>query len=354
MNIISIKKNSYRKITLRPFLENDKNTVIFSDHIISLIKCLLFSLISKKKNIRFFFCDNETTNLNSKILFFFLKIKKINLIWFNGALEIKQVENSKKFNHYIFFKEQKEFFKSQNIKLINFFPKKIINNRKVNWNHYTCYISEVLINIDSSTYPNINNLDKKIKNKINNYIWETFNEHNLSTITNFNFSLKIFSKFLNDNYDENIFLPEIYGLIKNRLRYLGIKKISKIFKDDLTLIGETWKKLGFNTVRNNYDYDNNIKIYKETKIPIDFGASTGEYPIYLRTYEILKNSSWILQSNTRFSKKIYSIFSKNVTFDSFDEMISRLKYEKNKDLEMTNKKKNFYKFFNNKNKIKFI
>ena len=106
--------------------------------------------------------------------------------------------------------------------------------------------------------------------------------------------------------------------------------------------------MGFNTARNNYDYDNNIKIYKETKVPIDFGASTGEYPIYPRTYEILKNSSWILQSKTQFSKKIYSSFEKKVTFDSFDEMISQLQYEKNKDSEIIKKKDAFGKFFNKK------
>jgi len=348
MNIISIKKNSYRKKTLRPFLENNKNTVIFSDHIISLIKCLFFCLIYKKKYIKIFFCDNERKNLNSRILFLFLKIKKINLIWFNSALEIKLIKNNKKFNHYIFFQEQKKFFKLENIKLINFFPKKIIKNKKINWSHYTCYISEVLINIDNNTYPNVHNLDKKIKNKIHNYIWESFKKYNLSTITNFSFSLKIFNKFLNKNYNIYIILPEIYGLIKNRLRYLGVKKISKILKNDLTLIGSTWEKLGFNTARNNYDYDNNIKIYKETKVPIDFGASTGEYPIYPRTYEILKNSSWILQSKTQFSKKIYSSFEKKVTFDSFDEMISQLQYEKNKDSEIIKKKDAFGKFFNKK------
>lgn len=150
---------------------------------------------------------------------------------------------------------------------------------------------------------------------------------------------------------------EIYSLLKNRIRFVGIKLIKKKFPGDLILIGKTWAEYGFETFmkQNDYNYDRNIDIYKKSKIPLDFGSLSGEYFLYPRTFEIIKNSNWLMQTRTRFSK-LYGKFEKKITFNSFEEMLLKIKFTlSQKDNAFFLEKKNFIQFFNsNKNFSKNI
>lgn len=351
MKIISLGRAKYRLITLNPIIENNDKTFIFSDYAISLFKCFIFCLLNSKKNADIFFCDGNIKNINFYIIKFFLKIKKKNIIWFNNSLEVKYNVLNNKFKHYTFFPEQ--------IKYLSYLKKKkylITSPRKISlgksyFEYNLSYISEVKKDINKNFYPNLFNMDSKFKNIIDQDVWKLIKENNLVNISNFDFIYFFFKqKFMEKKkkLDNSIFI-EIYSLLKNRIRFIGIKLIQKKFPGSLILIGKTWAEYGFETLdkKNDYNYDRNIYIYKKTKIPLDFGSNSGEYPLYLRTYEIIKNSNWLMQSRTRFSK-LFQKFEKKITFNTFDEMLQNIKFMISQKNEFfLSEKKNFIIFFNN-------
>jgi hypothetical protein len=351
MKIISLGRAKYRLITLSPIIQNNDKTFIFTDYPISIFKCFIFCLLNSKNKVDIFFCDGNINNINYFIIKFFLKIKKKNIIWFNNSLEIKFNDLNNEFEHWTFFPEQ--------IKYLSYLKKKkclITSPRKISLNrnyfeYNLSYISEVKKDINKNFYPNLFNLDNKFKNTINQNIWMLIKNKNLSTISNFDLIYNYFKKIFIEKkieYNNSIFI-EIYSLLKNRIRFTGVKLIQKKFPGSLILIGKTWSEYGFETFdqNNDYNYERNIDIYKKTKIPLDFGSNSGEYPLYLRTYEIIKNSNWLIQTRTRFSK-LFEKFEKKITFNSFEEMLLKIKFTLNlKDDFLILEKKKFILFFNN-------
>jgi hypothetical protein len=353
IKIISLGKAKYRSLTLGPIVDNSKNVSIFTDYPVSLIKCFIFSLINKNIIIELFFCDGNSSTLNSKILKFFFKIKNINILWFNNLNETEE-ETKKNISNknLIFFPEQIKYKKENlNVDYLISYPKNIKYSKKI-FQHDICYISEVKKDINQNNYPNLFNLDFK-KKKIDDLIWLLVKKNKLDIITNYDFIYDYFKNYY-INITNTIF-SEIYCLIKNRIRFLGIKKIANNFKNRLLLVGKSWNDIGFKTYNDNYNYQRNIDIYNITRIPIDYGSQCGEYPIYLRTYEILNHSNWILQSKTRFSINIYKKFTKYVAFNSIEEMFIKIKNQlKESDENMNLQRKNFSKFLslNKKNSTK--
>lgn len=344
IKIISLGKAKYRSLTLGPIIDNSKNVSVFTDYPASLIKCFIFSLINKNIIIELFFCDGNTSTLNSKILKFFFKIKNINILWFNNLNETeKETKKNISNKNLIFFPEQIKYKKENlNVDYLISYPKNIKYVKKI-FQHDICYISEVKKDINQNNYPNLFYLDLKKKKKINNLIWLLVKKNNLDIITNYDFIYDYFKNYYS-NITNTIF-SEIYCLIKNRIRFLGIKKIASSFKDRLLLIGKSWNDIGFKTHDDNYNYQRNINIYNTTRIPIDFGSLSGEYPIYLRIYEILNHSNWILQSKTRFSISVYKKFISYVTFNSIEEMFLKIKSQlKENDKDLNLQRKNFTKF----------
>ena len=92
------------------------------------------------------------------------------------------------------------------------------------------------------------------------------------------------------------------------------EKLKKSHKSDFCLIGKSWEKLGFETLRNDYDYMNNRDVYANSQFSLDCGSTSGEYPIYLRPYEIIYNSSCLFQSMTSFHQKYLKIFLRIFVF----------------------------------------
>lgn len=124
MKIISLKRTKYRFITLRPIIENNNKTLIFTDYPISIFKCFIFCLFNRKKKVDIFFCDGNTKNINFFIIKFFLKLKNKSIIWFNNFSEIEFNKFYGEFKHYLFFPEQIKYLPYLKKKKINYFSKK--------------------------------------------------------------------------------------------------------------------------------------------------------------------------------------------------------------------------------------
>ena len=343
--IFSLRRASYRELTLRPFLEINNKIKIFNDYFLSIFKCLLFCIKTNKKiNLKIVYCDGNLNTFNSKMLKFFFKKINYYSLWFNSPREIDQFKIGKNIKNLVFFFEQKKYILHKKYSFIIPYPVNFNITLNNDFNYLTSYISEVNIEISKEKYPKIFSLVKRDKEIVDDFIWSSFKKFSLEKISNFNFSLYTLGKIKINKTEKNLFLTEIYGLYKNRLRYLAIKKIYKKNDKKICLVGGTWEKYGFSTKRNNYDYIGNRNIYTNTKAPIDFGATSGEYPIYLRTYEILRNSSFMLQSRTRFSKKIFKQLYKEMTFSSFEEMLFLLKNISSlNSIDFFNKKKKLIK-----------
>ena len=342
LKVISLKKAKYRKITLSPFLEINNNLYIFDDYFFSLLKCIFFSLFNKTKNIEIIFCDGNVDTLNFKILKYFFKNIKKSILWFNSLNEINN-SNFIDYNNYNFFPEQRKFL-NKKVKSIIPFPK-FIRSLKSKKNIRLSFISEVMIDINDNSYELINSHKKVIKEKIDDFTWFALKEYNFDIISEFDFSFNYISN-LSNNYsnDEKINLSnEIYILLKNKLRYLCVKRLIKSHKDDLCLIGKSWEKLGFETFRNNYDYQGNRDIYARSLFSLDCGSTSGEYPIYLRPYEIIYNSSCLFQSMTSFSSRIFQNHFEKICFHNLEDMIKKFKnLKKLQDNEIVNLQNNLF------------
>ena len=342
LKVISLKRAKYRKITLSPFLEINNDLYIFDDYIFSLIKCVFFCLFNNKKNIEIIFCDGNVETLNSKIINFFFRNIKKSILWFNS---LDEINNSKliDYDHYNFFPEQRKFL---NKKVKSIIPSpKFIKSTKNEKNFHLSFISEATIDINDSSYKLINLQKKGIKEKIDNFAWHTLKEYNFDLISKFDFSFNYVSN-LSDNYsnENKINLSnEIYRLLKNRLRYECVKSLKKSHKSDFCLIGKSWEKLGFETLRNDYDYMNNRDVYANSQFSLDCGSTSGEYPIYLRPYEIIYNSSCLFQSMTSFSSKIFENFFENICFYNLEDMIKKFEnLKKLKNNEINNLKERIF------------
>lgn len=328
IKIISLGRASYRKITLTPLFEINPKLIIFEDYFFSLISCLLFSIFNFKKNIEIIFCDGCDNTWNSKIIKLFFNNKKISFLWLNG---INEINNGKSFNNknYYFFPEQQKFINKEIYPIVPV-PNRI--NSKKNKNTFLIsYISEVIINIEDNSYLKINKQKIIIKNKIDQFVWNQLKKNNYEKISNLNFSFNFINELIKkDTYQNKLILSnEIYRLFKHRMRYMIVSKLYKHFKERVCLIGETWEKLGFKTLRNNYDYHNNRKIYENSAFGLDCGSTSAEYPIYLRVYEIIINSACLFQSKTSFSKKIFGNLENKICFSNLNDMIKKLYFLKN-------------------------
>jgi len=330
IKIISLGRASYRKATLTPFIEINPKLIIFDDYFFSLLRCFWFSVLNNKNIIEIIFCDNCENTWNFKIIDFFFIKKKISFLWFNGINEINKGSSFKKIN-YNFFPEQQKFI-NKKINPIIPVPRKI-NIKKNNNTILLSYISEVIIDIEDSSYKKINEQNARVKKKIDNFVWNELSRNKFEKISNLNFSYNFVSKLINNdkNYNKLILSNEVYRLFKHRMRYAAVSRLNKNLKERICLIGETWNKLGFKTFRNNYDYYNNREIYANSTFSLDCGSTSGEYPIYLRLYEIIINSSCLFQSKTSFSNKIFGKLSKTICFSNLDEMIYKMNLLKNFD-----------------------
>ena len=340
LKVISLKRAKYRKITLSPFLEMNNDLYIFDDYIFSLIKCVFFCLFNKKKNIEIIFCDGNVETLNFKIINFFFRNIKKSILWFNS---LNEINNSKliDFDHYNFFPEQRKFL-NKSSKSILPFPKKIrLSN--TNKDIFISYISEVSIEISDPSYSLINSYNSSIINKIDNFVYKILKENNFDIISKFEFCYDFTSELFNNlsHYEKININNEIYRLIKNRLRYNCVKSLNKHLKQDFCLIGKSWKKLGFETLRNNYDYFDNRNKYSSSIFSLDCGSTSGEYPIYLRTYEIVLNSSCLFQTMTSMSSQLFGDLTKEVCFNNLEDMMKKIetlrKLEKNDVENLKNK-----------------
>ena len=226
LKVISLKRAKYRKITLLPFLEINNNLYIFDDYFFSLLRCVLFCLFNKKKNIEIIFCDGNINTLNFKIINYFFRNIKKSILWLNS---LDEINNSKliDYDHYNFFPEQKKFINKSLVSIVPF-PRKIkfFNNRK---NNFISYISEVNIEISDPSYSLINSYNSRIINKIDDFVHKILKENNFDIISRFEFCYEFTSElFDNYSYNEKINInKEIYRLIKNRLRYNCVKYLNK-------------------------------------------------------------------------------------------------------------------------------
>ena len=327
IKIISLGRASYRRITLTPLVEINPKLIIFEDYFFSLLRCLWFAIFNFKKNIEIIFCDGYDNTWNFKIIKLFFNNKKVSYLWFH----INEINNGKSFDkrNYFFFPEQQKFINKEIYSIIPV-PNKISIKKNKN-TFLLSYISEVTINIEDNSYLKINKQEIIIKNKIDQFIWDELKKNKFEKISNLNFSFDFVNKIIEkETYQNKLILTnEIYRLFKNRLRYMIVSKLYKHFKERVCLIGETWENLGFKTLRNNYDYSNNRKIYENSTFGLDCGSTCAEYPIYLRVYEIIINSACLFQSKTSFSKKIFGNLENKICFSNLSDMIKKLNFLKN-------------------------
>lgn len=335
MNIISLKhQRSYRLQTLGPIIETN-SIMVFNDEFFSIIKCIIFGVVNLNKKINLIFCDGEINTINSKILLFFCKIKRENILWFNSSLESSK---SKNYYNYTFFPEQISKFKIKNANAIIPFPNVILNINS-QFKFPILYISEVYAKIERSSYPNLSELTKFKLSKLKK-IASRLDGEKFSILSDINYSINLFYSLKLPESKKQIYLPEIYCFLKSSIRLACIQKLKKKFGDDLILVGKTWENFGFSTLYSDYNYDRNNLMYTQTKIPIDFGSTAGEFPMYFRSYEILKHANIIFQSHTKFGSKIFGKLNKVISFDNTDEMMYKIMYLiKLPSVELNNLKK---------------
>ena len=244
-------------------------------------------------------------------------------LWFGGtSYKVPQKFKKLKNNSYVF-----ENFKKKEQNLIKFYPhdmSKFYHRKEPK----VVFIGE----FTDHKYGIINkiwNLEKKNIFK------------NFKIIDNKNFWKKY-------NLDKNKKLQPYYIALKDLLRLNLIIKLNKVLKNDLIIVGNKWKPFIKSSLKSNYDPNYSKSLYKGN-ICIDFGTKWGSNCLYPRSINIIENGGLLLQSLQSDTKKIFQKTYNDISFNSFNELLKKIKYILNDSSKIKNLYNNQYKNFNKKN-----
>ena len=271
-----------------------------------------------------------------KILYFFIRSKKVVFISCDGLDFLKRESNSINFwmggtsnkipEKYRNFKNN--FVAASTIftdeaKLLTFYPT-LIKNKKMNKDFKFIYISE----------------NKKIELPQSLSIWKTFNKKILEKLDIINNK-----EFWNNIADFNSLVSQqIYIDIKSLIRIRLLEELTNKLNNKLILVGSNWQKLYPNALKDNYSNKFSEEMYRGN-VCIDFGSKNSEKSIYPRTCKIIESGGILFQSKQQDSKNIFKELFDVTCFKSLNDMSEKVDYFlKNPDILdeiLFKQKKNF-------------
>tara|TARA_B100000579_G_scaffold292412_1_gene242894 strand:+ start:2004 stop:3005 length:1002 start_codon:yes stop_codon:yes gene_type:complete len=252
-----------------------------------------------------------------KILYFFIRSKKVVFISCDGLDFLKRESNS--INFWLggtsekildkYRKFQNNFVAASTIftdesKLLIFYPTLIIKN-KFNSDFKFVYVSEN-VEVQNSKALKIWKDNKKI-----------FLE-NLKLIDQVNF----WANIVDLKKDP---VQEIYKNIKSLIRNEMVHELNEILKEKFILIGSNWKKTYPSALESNYSNKYIENIYKGN-ICVDFGSKNSEKCIYPRTCKIIESGGLLFQSVHQDSKDIFKDLFTKTCFTSLQDMKEKIKF----------------------------
>ncbi len=249
--------------------------------------------------------------LIGKILYFFIRSKKVVFISCDGLDFLKRETNSINFwmggtsekilekykNYKNNFVAASTIFTDQT-KLLIFYPT-LIKKKKLNEDFKFVYISE----------------NKQVENKKSLEIWQSHKNEvleNLGILDNIDFWKKIIDI-------KNDIAQKIYIDIKSLVRSELVRQLDKILNEKFILVGSNWKKEYPNALENNYSDKFITNIYSGN-VCIDFGSKNSEKCIYPRSCKIIESGGLLFQSIHKDSKDIFKDLFTETCFISLEDM----------------------------------
>ena len=258
-----------------------------------------------------------------KILYFFIRSKKVVFIscdgldflkretnsinlWLGGTSEKVQEKYRKFKNNFV----MGSTVFTDNTKILTFYPT-LIKKNKLNLDFKFVYISE----------------NKEITNSKSIKIWK----ENKNKILN-NLELIDKKNFWNDIVNEKKELVQkIYIDIKSLIRVELVNELIKILDNRFILIGSNWKSIYSKALPSNYSNEYVESIYKGN-ICVDFGSKNSDRCIYPRTSKIIESGGLLFQSIHSDSKDIFKGLFEKTCFTSLDDMKEKIfSFLKNSD-----------------------
>jgi hypothetical protein len=155
---------------------------------------------------------------------------------------------------------------------------------------------------------------------------------------------KIFwKKYKLDNHPK---IQTYYIAMKDLLRFHLITKINKKFNGHLVIVGNNWKPYIKSSLKSNYDSKYISSLYKGN-ICLDFGSKWGNSSLYPRSVDIIERGGLLLQSKQSDSKEIFKKNYNSMSFNSFDELIVKVKNLLSNEKKIKSLYAYQFKIFNN-------
>ena len=258
-----------------------------------------------------------------KILYFFIRSKKVVFIscdgldflkretnsinlWLGGTSEKVQEKYRKFKNNFV----MGSTVFTDNTKILTFYPT-LIKKNKLNLDFKFVYISE----------------NKEITNSKSIKIWKEYKNKILN-----NLELIDKKNFWNDIVNEKKELVQkIYIDIKSLIRVELVNELIKILDNRFILIGSNWKSIYSKVLPSNYSNEYVESIYKGN-ICVDFGSKNSDRCIYPRTSKIIESGGLLFQSIHSDSKDIFKGLFEKTCFTSLDDMKEKIfSFLKNSD-----------------------
>ena len=292
--VFFIFKSNHRRLTFNNFIKLKKiknfKFLNLSGPFLSKIGRFIYYL-NLSKNFYFISCDGNP----------FLKKKNSVNIWFGGT-KFKISKNYSKFQNN--FVTATNYF-SKTKKFIQFYP---------------CLIQEKIIKKNPKIVLMLNLIE--INEKFSLKIWSIYKDlilSDLSYIETDKFWEKQDLAGLSDKDKQKVYIN-----LKVLLRIELVKEIKKNFDKELIIVGNDLKKFFPEALDSNYE-PNFIKNLYDGNICIDLLAKDGSECLYPRSIQIIENNGILFQMHSKLSLDFYEEQTPNITFNSKQEMISKLR-----------------------------
>ena len=292
--LVFIFKRRFRRSALNNFLSvkkvKDVSIINLSGPILYLVGKLLYFFLRSKKVI-FISCDGED--------YLYREANSINL-WMGGTT-YKIPNKYKKFNNN--FVSASTLFTDET-KLLTFFPTNI-SKTIINEECKFVYISE----------------NKKVENKNSLKIWEENKDKILNDLSLIN-KEEFWKKLGNINGEIS---QRLYADIKSLIRFELVRELDIMLKNKFVLVGSNWKKYHPNALESNHS-DKYVEDLYRGNICIDFGSKNSEKCIYPRSCKIIESGGLLLQSICNDSREILKSLFDKTCFVSLSDMKEKVSF----------------------------
>ena len=302
----------YRQRTLNNILKRRKIKKYFLINLSGPVYSVLGKILLFFKLGKFISCDGEP----------FIKKTGINL-WMGGT-DVKIPNDFKTFHNNCVV--MNNFFLGKK-NLIQFYPT-LIKKVQFSSKFKIVYIAESILDND----------------KVIDNLWNVQKDKLLK-----NYSLIDDREFWKDFIHLDLITLQTYYIkLKSRLRYHSIVMLNEKIGERLILVGNNWQTNIKNSIKTNFNKNFIESLYKGN-LCLDFGSKWGNLSLYPRSIEIIESGGLLLQSLQSDSKDIFGDNFKNITFNSFENLLEKIEmFDKNPDY-LNTYNNNLIKRFENDN-----